>query len=387
MPLFTTISCTLLFCCRICCSVLFCLLTIICACELSAGGTDDSFLVRERYSGVYGNRVDPSSDTRHDWQQDKYISFNRTYTYSIDIDGMFFDESTYEVYVSTLNKKNERSVIVFRLCPEYSQDSAQTRPHRFLFRRTKIAHRYERHPMQAFCESKCGWGPFAAHDGQVYFVYSSVVVGESGAPQRQIQLRVLKACEDMERHEDSSYSFDAFSCSRLVAVFHRDREDVKRPTPQWPKVWTAGALKIARLTDGSLAAFVLLFDENDESTNLKLVHVSLNTSAANGTVSVLHSSAMRHPADKNVRSIDYNSGTLCFTSSDQIFCGVFFSAEDTFSAVQLFKPGELADSLICRPGEFGNTTIIDLRHIPDNIYRGYIARLYGEPFSHLILIY
>jgi len=127
-----------------------------------------------------------------------------------------------------------------------------------VFRNVRLVDTHHAYLTDRACGWKCGWGPFAVHDGKIYFILSAVLGGDPSRLMRQTQLRVMRGCEASldaaatRPDPDTPYDLDILQCSELISVLHT--EDYTRRRPK-PTMWVAANMVAFTLQDGVSIVF------------------------------------------------------------------------------------------------------------------------------------
>jgi hypothetical protein len=219
---------------------------------------------------------------------------------------------------------------------------------RLLFTRPLLQHPEHPYLFDADCGFKCGWGPFAFHNGKVYFILSAVFGKIPSLLTRRIELRQLVPCADEDEElTEPLEDFNLLECSKPLALLHS--EAYRKPSPQ-VKVWPAHSMKAATV-GGEDVFFLQLFDRSTGETMLHLVIAKPDTNTTQ-TLYTRGDVADRYASSGHIQgfaAIDYRDGFLCWTVADALLC-VYYSGQDeatAFDYITLLQPWDANNHSVC----------------------------------------
>lgn len=219
-----------------------------------------------------------------------------------------------------------------------------------VFRNVRLVDTHHAYLTDRACGWKCGWGPFAVHDGKIYFILSAVLGGDPSRLMRQTQLRLMRGCEASleaaasRTDPDTPFDLDILQCSELISVLHTEDYTQRRPRPT---MWTAGNMVAFTLQDGVSIVFQM-FDIRTNPPVLKLVQVSVDTRTTRelNAIPVDKLYAAGNFRVKALGGVDYLDGILCWTSVDQLLCS-YYNHRHAVEPTHLLHPGDATDAGIC----------------------------------------
>lgn len=183
--------------------------------------------------------------------------------------------------------------------------------------------------MDRDCGWKCGWGPFAYYNNQIFFVLSAVFGSDYSSLTRQIQIRMLVGCDDVidsiknrgQSSLDQVAQFPILQCSVLINVVHR--ELYVKPNPK-PKVWTTKDLRIILPSKETDVHFLMQIVDatTPSSPKMTLTHIydSQKYELHSESIGVIYTGNNKL---RGLGSLDYRNGYLCWTAAENLYCTAY----------------------------------------------------------------
>ncbi|ELT96070.1 hypothetical protein CAPTEDRAFT_214707 [Capitella teleta] len=293
-------------------------------------------------AGFYGSRINSSDGNFEDLFENglncvQYKTHTKT---NLNIQSVSFDHVTKQALVSVY-RDDHLTLVSKKLCqPDVTTSCSNSSTHVLFYEADLVFEKI---------------GPFALHNGSVYFLLNRVEVLDVIVSQSDIELRRMEGCEE-KYPVDGSTAFDVESCSKLISRLHTERfEDNQRMT--------------------SLGSLLVVGNKQPSFLTL-LRHVTFTSSGTYASVEVIlvliSPGGQRTTLDSQevdtgfltwnlhqLGDISYNDGLLCWSVVDRILCADWEPSSVELRNIRvLLSRGQATD--VCKTAMQGQDLLSDV---------------------------